>query len=109
MFPSESAEFSDSEIENLARSSFNDLVIKENATLIRDIECDSYQIDGRKACSYIISTGGIGANKVMGVMGQAEGTTYAFTYGSPAQHFDDDIPTFNKMLQSFDATNLETN
>ncbi len=32
-----------------------------------------------------------------------------FTYGSLAQYFEEDLPIFNKMLQSFNATDSETN
>jgi hypothetical protein len=106
MIPSESENISDYEVENLARSGVEDLKTTQNATIL-DTECEGYKIDGMKACSYLASTGGTATEELLivkGVTGQVGETWYAFTYGSPPRHFVKNLETFDRMLQSFNAT-----
>jgi hypothetical protein len=49
--------FSDYEMERIARSAFENLISKKNVSVIEDMECERYKIDGEKACLFVVGTG----------------------------------------------------
>ena len=88
-------------MEAMASEGFAQALLKENRTVVQDIECEKYSVDGNKACSYILGIGPFHTMQILTIVGEQ---AYVFTYGSLAQNFEADLPILEKMLQTFNRT-----
>jgi hypothetical protein len=70
-------------------------------TLFQNVECTKYEIDGQKACSFIL-TKPVGVT-IMQVISYINGKMYAITSGATGYRFDWALPVFQVMLASFKA------
>jgi hypothetical protein len=106
--PGNTSGISDIEMEAMANEGFAHALRSENGTVVQDIECEKYKVDGNKACSYVIGIGDLGAFYTMQVLTIVGGQSYGFTYGSLEQNFKADLPILDRMLQSFNAIDSQT-
>ena len=102
--PGNASEISDIEMEAMASEGFAQALLKEKGTVVQDIECEKYSVDGNKACSYILGIGDAGTFHTMQILTIVGEQAYVFTYGSLAQNFEADLPILEKMLESFNGT-----
>jgi hypothetical protein len=81
---------------------FAQALIQENGTIVQDIECEKYRIDGVTACSYILDIGE--DQRVMQVLTVIGERSYVITYGSSLENFEKDLPVLHTILKSFNRT-----
>ena len=80
-------------------------MIQYNGTIVQDIECEKYHIDGEKACSYVLGIGENGTfRNVMQVLTVVGERSYVISYSTSPENFDKDLPILKTMLQSFKQT-----
>jgi hypothetical protein len=99
---------SDAEMEGMVRSTFNDWLGQSGVLSVQDVECAKYLVDERKACSYIVSLGRPAAIQIMQVITVVENRPYIFSYSAGDKDFDNDLPIFETLLKSFNATATTT-
>jgi hypothetical protein len=109
--PGAAAGVSDAQMESMADEGFIHMLTQENGTIIKDMECNKYKVEGSKACSYVIGLrsglpNNVLPNNVMQVLTIAGEKAFVFTYSSLPENFDKDLPVLEKMLQSFNRTGM---
>jgi PDZ domain-containing protein len=95
----------DIQMKDMLDEHFGRALIQENGTIVQDIECEKFRIDGGKACSYIIGVGeGETVQQVLQILTVIGERIYSITYGSSPENFDKDLPVFETMLKSLNGT-----
>jgi len=79
--------------------------ILEDPSIEQNIECSNYIVGGHKACSIVIegSKFGIPMESLI-VNTVVNGVGYFFTFTDDANNFNSNLPTFESMLSSFQAS-----
>jgi hypothetical protein len=98
---------SDEDLKSVTEDAFAANIIMRNGTVVQDIECERYRIDGNRACSFVISTRD-DPSKILQVLTAVGERGFIFEYKAIPESFDEDLPVFEKMLQSFNRTNTTT-
>jgi hypothetical protein len=105
--PGSAAGISDMKMKSMADEGFVQTLIQQNGTIIQDIECERYMVDGSKACSYVLGVRNGSPSNIMQVPTIVGEKAFVFTYRSSPENFDKDLPVLEEMLQSFNRTKLE--
>jgi hypothetical protein len=92
----------DTQMKAMVDVQFAQALIQENGTIVQDIECEKYRIDGVTACSYILDIGE--DQRVMQVLTVIGERSYVITYGSSLENFEKDLPVLHTILKSFNRT-----
>ena len=95
----------DTQMKAMSDEQFALALIRENGTIVQDIECEKYRIDGVTACSYILDIGE--DQRLMQVLTVIGERRYVITYGSSLENFDKDLPVLHTILNSFNGTDTD--
>jgi len=90
-------------LEEYAQTQLDRLLSTERgAKIVQDMECQKYQIQGRKACSNIVSSGPKHSELLLFMlMTTGNQDVYVLTYGNSAKNFDPNLLLFDKILKTF--------
>ena len=92
----------DTQLESMLEERFAQ--VRGNGTIVQNIECEKYRIDGGKACSFILDIGDQHSMQILTVMGDR---SYVIGYASWPENFDKDLPVFQTMLRSLNGTDTD--
>jgi PDZ domain len=94
------------QLESMADDLFTQQLMRHGGTIIQDMECERYEVEGSKACSNLFSSQKGSPSNIMQVLTIVGGRVFLFSYSSLPKDFEKDLPVLEEMLKSFNRTGL---